>query len=264
MPGRPGQRPHVRVPVPRLDLRPDGRPAGRALSGRSSLVRQDRPRAGAGGARVELPGLRLREPEPGRPDPGRAPGRRHAADRPLVRPGARRRGGADGRVGEAPLRRQLEDAARERQRRLSPRVRAQRAVQVDPHAVPARGRRGAVHQGGHPRLGRRPHRDRLVAGVRGAVRVARPSLRHRRRRLRRRARAPGRPGDDAPAHHGGACPRAHLPQPLPGRDQHRHRRAGERERVRALAHADVPQGRAPVRRPAPPHGRGGAWGRRRS
>jgi nitrite reductase/ring-hydroxylating ferredoxin subunit len=43
-------------------------------------------------------GLRVRQPERDWPGAGRAPGRRHAAHRPLVRPGRRRRGSADGRV----------------------------------------------------------------------------------------------------------------------------------------------------------------------
>jgi hypothetical protein len=57
-------------------------------------------------------------------------------------------GRAVGGVGATSVRRQLEDAARERQRRLSPRLRAPRDVHEHPLAVPARGRRRARHQGG--------------------------------------------------------------------------------------------------------------------
>ena len=55
----------------------------------------------------------------------------------------------------------------------------------------------------------------------------------------------------------GSRPRPDLPEPLPRRDQHRDRGAAERRGVRALAHADVPRGRAAVQPPAAPHGRGG-------
>ena len=116
-------------------------------------------------ARRELSRLRLREPHADGHLPGGAPRRRHAADRPLLRPLAGGRDRAHRRLGEASLRRQLEDAARERQRRLSPGLRARRAVQDRPHPVPARGRRRARHQGGRARLGRRAHRDRLVSGL---------------------------------------------------------------------------------------------------
>ena len=167
------------------------------------------------------------------------------------------RGRAHRRLGQAPLRGQLEDAARERQRRLSPRLRPSRAVRDGAHAVSARGRRREGDQGGRARLGQRPHRDRLVARLSGPVRVARQRLGPRRGRLRGRARAPGRAGARAPTDHGGPGARAHLSQPVPRRDQHRDRRAGERRGVRALAHADVPHRRARVQQSSPPHGRGG-------
>ena len=133
-----------------------------------------------------------------------APRHGDAADRSLVRSLARGRDRADRGLGEAPLRRQLEDAAGERQRRLSPRLRASRAVQDRALAVPARGRRRAEHQGGGARLGRRPHRDRLVARLPGPVRVVRRRLGPGRGRLSSRRWS----GATAPRRRGGASSRA--------------------------------------------------------
>src|SRR5439155_377714 len=65
-------------------------------------------------------------------------------------------------------------------------------------------------------------------------------------------------GGGGPASHrrgSGPCP--HLSQPLPGRDERGHRAARERRGVRALAHADFSQGRAPVQLAAAPDERGG-------
>ena len=124
-------------------------------------------------ARRGLSRLRLREPEPRGHHARRASGRRHPAHRPLVRSRAGGRGGAVRRLGQASLRRELEDAPRERQRRLSPRLRSSRPLPDHPHPVSARGGRRADDQGGGARLGRRAHRDRLVARLRAPVRVAR-------------------------------------------------------------------------------------------
>src|SRR6185295_14104246 len=257
VPGRARPRPHLRVPVPRLDLRYRRRPARRALSRRLRRARPERVRARGGPAGIELPGLRLRLLRGDRHPAPRAPRRRDAADRPLVRSLADRGYRADRGLGEASLRGQLEGAPRERQRRLPPGLRAPRALQDRAHAVPARGRRREGDQGGGARLGARAHRDRLVARLPGAVRVVRRSLGPGRGRLRGRARAPGRAGAGAAAHHAGAGPRPHLPQPLPRGDQHRDRRAGGRGGVRALAHPDVLGGRAPVQRAPAADGRGG-------
>jgi Rieske [2Fe-2S] domain len=116
--------------------------------------------------------------------------------------------------------------------------------------------RRTTHQGGGAGLGPRPHRDRLVARLRGLLRMARKRLRLDGRALRGRARAPGRTRGSPTPLPGRSRPRAHLPESLPGRDQHRHRPAGVGGGVRALAHPDVLDGRARVERPAAPHGRG--------
>jgi phenylpropionate dioxygenase-like ring-hydroxylating dioxygenase large terminal subunit len=94
-------------------------------------------------------------------------------------------------------------------------------------------------------------------GYQGPVRVVRWRFGLGRGRLRSRAGATGRTGGGPSADHGGSGPRAHLPQPVSGGDQHRDRRARERRGVRALAHADVSQGRSRVQGPLAPDGRGG-------
>ena len=164
----------------------------RAVPRRLRGVRQERARADPGSARVELPRLRLRELELDGDFPRRASRLRHAAHRSLLRSLPGRRDRAHRRLGEASLRRQLEGAARERQRRLSPGLRPSRAVQDRALAVPAgRGRREG-DQGGRTRLGQRPHRDRLVAGLPGPLRVAGGRRRIDGHRLRRGAGAAGR------------------------------------------------------------------------
>ena len=74
-------------------------------------VRQEPARAHVRAPRLELPRLRLRQPLAHRHLAGRASGLRHPADRPLLRSIARGGGRAAGGLGEAPLRRQLENAA---------------------------------------------------------------------------------------------------------------------------------------------------------
>jgi len=64
---------------------------------------------------VELSRLRVRQLEPAGHLAHRASRSRHGADRPILRSLAIGRDRADGGLGEAPLRRQLEGAARERQ-----------------------------------------------------------------------------------------------------------------------------------------------------
>ena len=88
---------------------------------------------------VELPRLRLRQPLADRHPADRASRLRHPTDRSLVRSVAGGGGRADGRLGEAPLCRQLEDAAGERQRRLPSRLRPPLDVHVHPLAIPAGG-----------------------------------------------------------------------------------------------------------------------------
>ena len=246
------------LPVSWLDVRPERRAPRCPLPRRLHGVRQEHARPDTSPPRRQLSRLRLRELQREGHLLCGAPRRGHEADRPLLRPVA---GGPDRalrRLGEASLRRQLEDAARERQRRLSPGRRAPGAVQDRPQrAVPARGRRRARHQGGCARLGQRAHRDRLVSGLSAAIRMVRRGVGISRRRVRGRDGAALWRRGDAAAHHAGSRARPHLPEPLPRRDQHRDRRAAERGGVRALAHADVPRRRAAVQPPAAPHGRGG-------
>src|SRR6266567_269952 len=64
----------------------------------------------------------------------------YASDRSVLRSLARGRDRAQRGMGQAPVRRELEDAARERQRRVPPGIRAPRALQDDPHPVPSGGR----------------------------------------------------------------------------------------------------------------------------
>jgi hypothetical protein len=107
-----GSRPRadVHLSVPRLGVRPLGRAPRRAVPRRLRSLRQERAPARPGAADCELSRIRLREPERNRDIARRAPGVGHPADRPLLRSVTRRRGRAHGRLGEAPLRRQLEGA----------------------------------------------------------------------------------------------------------------------------------------------------------
>ena len=136
----------------------------------------------------------------------RAPRPRHPADRPLVRSLAGGRGRADGGLGEAPLRGQLEDAARERQRRLPPRLRAPRAVQdvrtqYQRVVGDERSIKAVVRDWGHGHI-----EIDWSPGYQGAVRVVRRRLGPGGRRLRGRAGAPRRPRGGAAAHHARARP----------------------------------------------------------
>ena len=67
----------------------------------------------------------------------------------------------------------------------------------------------------------------------------------------------GLAGAGAAADHAGPRARADLPEPVSRGDQHRDRRAAGRGGVRALAHADVLEGRARVQRAPAADGRGG-------
>src|SRR5436309_5825384 len=100
-----------------------------------TATRQEDEEPGLRRARGQLSRLRLRLPGADERHARAAPRRRHRPDRPRLRSLAGGRSPAHGRVGQAPLLVELEDAARERSRRVSPRVRPHGALQVGPHAV---------------------------------------------------------------------------------------------------------------------------------
>ncbi len=159
-----GQLERLPLPVPRLDLQQHGQAARLPVQLRLRRARgEEEPRPRARLARRELPGVRVRLVRRGRPVAARAPRRRARGVRPPGGPVPDRRGRAHRRLAQAQGQGQLEDAARERDRRVPPAVRARVDLQRGRQRH-RRSLRGEV-DGRRPRPRQRPHRERPAPRV---------------------------------------------------------------------------------------------------